>query len=341
MSVPESAAARFTIVNHLRHRRLEPEVAAVAADAAVVGESLRVPAEVELVVGLPVAPRAHDQLRLVVAFESGAGNHVEDAVGAVAVLGVVAPPLHVQVVDVLRIELRSDVGGDVRVRHRHPVDEPAHLMASAQVQLIVGRVGPRHERQNRLEAVGPIRARREPHVAPAHEGRRRHRAGERPFTHRGNRHALRDPRDLKGDVEDRTRAGHDGHGLGGGLEPVETDRHGVVARRDRGELELAVRAAGRRLTPVGVNRRERHGCTGDGPMLRVVDDAVDRAGRSRQQGRRQQGQEQGKPAVPCSSWRSCARTHSTIVASEPRMPFSSPPATGRASPQAISSPASA
>src|SRR5690349_14562674 len=62
---------------------------------------------------------------------------VEDGVRAVAVFGRGAAALHFEDVDVLRIELRPDVAGDVRVRHRHAVDEPSDLVPAAHVQLIV------------------------------------------------------------------------------------------------------------------------------------------------------------------------------------------------------------
>ncbi len=274
----EAAGPCLPVVDDLGHRRLEPEIAAVAADAAVVGEPFGVPSEIELVVRLAVAAGAHDQLRFIVAFEAGARHHVEDAVGAVAVLRVVAAPLHVQVIHVLRIELRSDIGGDVRVRHRNAVDEPAHLVAAAKVQLVVGHVRPRHERQNGFESIGPTGAWRELHVAPAHERRRRHRTGRRTLPRRRDRHALRQPCDLQWNMKDRTGARDDGDRQDRGLEAVEANRDGVVPGRHRGELELPLCAADDRFAPIGADRRERHAGAGNRPMLRVMDDAVDAGG---------------------------------------------------------------
>src|SRR5258708_35723387 len=46
-----------------------------------------------------------------------------------------------QSIDVLGIDLRAEVAGDVRVRDGNTVDQPAHLMAAADVQLIVREIG--------------------------------------------------------------------------------------------------------------------------------------------------------------------------------------------------------
>ena len=171
----EPAKPALPVVKDVGHRGLEAEVAAVAGHAGVVREALAVPADTHLVVRLRVAPGAQDDLGVVVPLESRSRDHVEHRVGAIAELRVVAAPMHLQVVGVLRVDLRPDVAGDVRVRHRHAVHQPAHLVAAADVQLIVGDVGARHERRDHRHAVRPARPRRVGDVAAVDERGRRHR----------------------------------------------------------------------------------------------------------------------------------------------------------------------
>ena len=76
-----------------------------------------------------------------VALEAVAGQDVEDAVGAVADVGGVTAALGFELVDVLGIDLRADVGGDLGVGDGDAVDEPTGLVAAAHVQHVVGHVG--------------------------------------------------------------------------------------------------------------------------------------------------------------------------------------------------------
>ena len=76
-----------------------------------------------------------------VALKAGAGNDVEDAVGAVAGVCGVAAALDFEVVDVAGRDLRGEVGGDVGVGNLDSVDEPGDLMAAAHVEHVVGHVG--------------------------------------------------------------------------------------------------------------------------------------------------------------------------------------------------------
>ncbi len=87
----------------------EAVVAAVAVEAGVVGELFGVVAEVELVVGLEEVACGEDEFGLAVALEAGAGDDVEDAVGAVADVGGVAAALDFEVVDVLGVDLCGEV----------------------------------------------------------------------------------------------------------------------------------------------------------------------------------------------------------------------------------------
>src|SRR5262249_58446314 len=76
-----------------------------------------------------------------IALKTGAGDYVEDTVGAIAVFGRITAALHFNTVDVLGIELRTDVRGDAGVRNRNSIEQPGNLMASANVQLVVDDVG--------------------------------------------------------------------------------------------------------------------------------------------------------------------------------------------------------
>ena len=72
----------------------------------------------------PVSRRCSVQTR-------SAGRH-RPPIGAVHKLGVVAPPVHLEEIDLPGIELRPDVAGDVGIWDQRSVDEPAHLVAAAE-----------------------------------------------------------------------------------------------------------------------------------------------------------------------------------------------------------------
>ncbi len=137
----EGAFSVGGVVVDLGDGRGEAVVAAVAVEAGVVGEFFGVVAEVELVVGLEEVAGGEDEFGLAGAFESGAGDDVEDAVGAVAEVGGVAAALDFEVVDVLGVDLGGEVGGDVGVGDFDAVDEPGDLVAAAHVEHVVGHVG--------------------------------------------------------------------------------------------------------------------------------------------------------------------------------------------------------
>src|ERR1022692_3366690 len=119
----EAAVAIFRVVNHLQNRRLDAEIAAVGVDAGIVGEAFGVTAEAEGVVGLVEIPGAEHELGLAVALEAGARDHVKDSISAVTELRAVAPAIDFEIVDVLGIELRPQVGGDVGVGYGYAVGD--------------------------------------------------------------------------------------------------------------------------------------------------------------------------------------------------------------------------
>ena len=98
-------------------------------------------AQAELVVGLEEAAAGEEELGLAVALEAGAGNDVEDAVGAVAEVGGVGAALDFDVVDVFGVDLGAEIGGDVGVGDLDAVEEPGNLMAAADMEHVVGHVG--------------------------------------------------------------------------------------------------------------------------------------------------------------------------------------------------------
>src|ERR1700686_283101 len=143
-------------MHNLRDRRLKAEIATVAVDADVIGEALRMTPKAERVIGLIKIARAEDEFGLIVAFETGAGYHVEHTVGSIAKLGPVAAAIHFHVINIFGIKLRADIGSDVRVGPGHAIDEPCCLMSAADVQLVVRNVSPRHVICNHCQTVAPV-----------------------------------------------------------------------------------------------------------------------------------------------------------------------------------------
>jgi len=81
------------------------------------------------------------QFAFVVSLKSGAGNDVDDAIGAIAELGAVAAAVGLEVVNILGINLRTEGGGDVCIRYRDTIEQPGDLVPAAQVQHVVREVG--------------------------------------------------------------------------------------------------------------------------------------------------------------------------------------------------------
>ena len=102
-------------------------------------------ADAHIVVGLPEIAAARDQLALIVAFEAGARHDVEHAIGTISQICGVAAPLDLEIIDVLGIDLWSQVARDVGVWNLDPVHGPSRLMAPANMQLIVNDIGSRNE----------------------------------------------------------------------------------------------------------------------------------------------------------------------------------------------------
>ena len=139
--------------------RFKPVVAAIAVYAAVIGELLGVASEIHLIVGLVERAEGGDQLAFLIALEASSRDGIEDAIGAVAIGGGIAAALRLQVIDILGIDLRADVAGDVGVGNRNAVDSPGNLVSAAHVKLIVGHPCARNVIGDRGQAVAQIGAR--------------------------------------------------------------------------------------------------------------------------------------------------------------------------------------
>src|SRR5207245_3260339 len=74
----ESAEAVGSIVEDRCSWRLQSKIGAVAAEAGIVGEAVRMAAKVELVIGLVEISEARDDFGFIIPFESGARGAVEN-----------------------------------------------------------------------------------------------------------------------------------------------------------------------------------------------------------------------------------------------------------------------
>ena len=264
-------------MNDLRDRRLQAEIAAIAVHAGVVGETLGMAAEIDRVIGLIKTSGAEHEFGLAIAFEAGARHHVEDAVGAIALLGAVAAATDFEIVNVLGIDLRADVGGDVGVGHGHAVDEPAGLVAAANVELVVGDVGAGNVIGDQRDGVGAGGTGQLRDVAAAD-----HRGGSGGISGRlhgdiGDGHAGVGGGHVQLKMRDGNCAGDDGDALSDLFEAGADYCNGVIAERDGGELKFARAVGGGGGSPVGSGGLEHYHRALNGAMLGIVNDAAYRA----------------------------------------------------------------
>src|SRR5580704_12877929 len=154
----ESAVAIGGIVDRLRDGGLQPVVAAIAVQTGVVGGARAVCSAADLIVGLIEAAGGENKIAFAIALETGAGDHVENSVGAIAEVGVVAAALDFEIVDVLGVDLRSEIVGDVGVGDGDAINEPLDLMAATHVEHVMGYVGGGNVVGDHLHAVGAVGA---------------------------------------------------------------------------------------------------------------------------------------------------------------------------------------
>src|SRR5258708_10821985 len=129
----KNAQAVVVIVKFSRFGGHEPDIGTCSAHAAIPGKTFGVVAETELAVSGMTAAVCCDKLGFTVTFKTGFGNDIECAVCAIAVFGGLAAALNFDHVEVLRIELRADVGGIVVVGNGDSAVKQGYLLATAYV----------------------------------------------------------------------------------------------------------------------------------------------------------------------------------------------------------------
>src|SRR5208282_3734403 len=146
----------------------------VSIQACIVSESLGMPAKIDLIVCLVPIPQTHYDLCLIVPLKPGSRHDVENSIGTVSVIGFVTSSLNLQIVNILRVDLRAQIRGDIRIGYGHAVNQPVHLVASSHVQHVVGHIRSRHIVGDHLQRVGAVRAGCLSNVHARHQRRRRH-----------------------------------------------------------------------------------------------------------------------------------------------------------------------
>ena len=236
----EATVAVGRVMNDLRDRRFNAQIAAIGVDAGIVGEALGVAAKAELVVGLIEISGAEHEFGLAVTLKSGARHDVEDAVGAVSEFGAVAAAADFEVVDVFGIELRPEVRRDVGVGDGDSIDQPAGLMSAANVELVVGDVGSGHEVGDHTQTVGARGAGSALDVETADKRGGRGGIGGRGIGRAGDVDGFFGSSDVEREVQHRLSAGVDDNVLLRLLESDSGDADRVVADGNRVEGEVAV-----------------------------------------------------------------------------------------------------
>src|ERR1700722_14052312 len=136
----KSAVAIAGTMNGCLNGGLQSIVAAIAIQAGVPGKFFRMVPQAELVVGLVEVSHRQNQLALAIALETATWHYIKNAIRAVSLAGSVAPSIHLEIIDILGIDLRSDVARDIGIGDIHPVDHPAQLVSSAHVQHVMGHI---------------------------------------------------------------------------------------------------------------------------------------------------------------------------------------------------------
>src|SRR5438445_566130 len=124
--LPESLHADLRVMSSLNYRE-------IGGDAKVIRRTvlfrdagkIRLPAFID------------DRFAFSIALEPRPGYHVEHSVCAVSVLRRITATLNFNEINVLGIELRAHVAGNVGIRNRHPIQQPSDLMPAANVKLIM------------------------------------------------------------------------------------------------------------------------------------------------------------------------------------------------------------
>src|SRR5262245_40809107 len=144
------------VVQYLVCRCLEAVVAAVSIQAEIISKAVGMVAEAKLIVSGFVIGIAGHQFALPASLKAAASDNIEHAIGPIAEFCRVASTLDLDIIDVLWVELRTDIAGDIRIRHRHAVNRPGDLMPASYMELIMNHVCPRDEVRDHGHTVGPV-----------------------------------------------------------------------------------------------------------------------------------------------------------------------------------------
>src|SRR5208337_1645580 len=113
----------------------------------------------ELVVRLIEIPKAEDEITFLVTFKASARRDIEHSVRAVPIGGIVAPLENFQIIDVLGINLRSQIAGDVGVGDGDAVNQPLDLVTSIHMKEVGCPIGTRYLIRDHLQAIGAVSSR--------------------------------------------------------------------------------------------------------------------------------------------------------------------------------------
>ena len=265
------------VIQDLGAGSFQSKIGAVTGEASVVGEAFAMVSEAELVVGAVKTSVAGDQFGLTVAFEAGTSNHVEDPEGAVAIFGGVASALDFEVIDVLGIELRADIGSDIGVRNGDAVEQPCDLVSTTDVKLVVYHIRAGNVIGDHGQTVGLVRTGSLGNLLTADYAGSSGRFGIDSGRSVDDLDGFLAFGDSERKVQARVAAGCEHEPLLLGSESGDFDCNCVGAQRYGVEMEFAgaVRSSG--LSPIGSFSADDNPATLDGPMLRIVDQTADSA----------------------------------------------------------------
>ncbi len=263
-------------MNDFGNRGFQAEIGAIGVDAGIVRKTLRMAAEADLIVRLIEIPGADDEFGLIIALESGSRRDIKNAVGAITIIGGVTAALGFDVIDVLGIDLRTDIASDVRVGDGNAVDEPAHLMAAANVELIVRHVRAGNEIGDHRQAVGAIGAGSRGDLRAIDDACGCGGFGDDLVFFFRNFYGLRDGGDVQLEVKDRRAVGKDRDALYAGLKAGLGHADIVISNSDSVESEFAALVGNSLLREIRSHGRQRDCRPGDWAVLRVMDQAADR-----------------------------------------------------------------
>src|SRR5712672_1193593 len=207
-------------------------------------------AKAERVVGLVEISGAEHEFCLTVALEAGARSDVKNTIGAVAELRAVASTIDFEIINVLGIELRAEVGGNIGVGDGHAIEEPTGLVAAADVELVVREVSAGNVVGDHGETVGARGTGSVFDVETAHQSDGSGGVSGSGFGDSGDVDDLLVRGHVQRKMQDGLRSGTHSNVLRSLIEGGSGHGYGVIAERDAIENELAGRIGGGAGGPV-------------------------------------------------------------------------------------------